>query len=153
MKKSSATSEKKRPTKRNRSGAEADQPAAKKKKTDNTWVTINKCGISDDDKDILLTGRWLNDVHIHAAHQLMKKDCHLGGMQNPVHGQNLSFEPVKCDMVQILHSAGNHWLTISNVGVEASNVVRVYDTIATPHKEADSFTLENKGDLHTYGVC
>ena len=79
-----------------------------------------------------MTGKWLNDVHIHAAHQLLKKDCDLRGMQNTVRGQNLSFEPVEGDMVQILHSAGNHWLTVSTVGTEASNVVKVYDSLGTP---------------------
>ena len=74
------------PAKRNRSCAEADQPAAKKTTTNKTWVTINKTRISNDDKDILLTGKWLNDVHIHAAHELLKKDCDLGGMQSTVRG-------------------------------------------------------------------
>ena len=32
-------------------------------------------------------------------------------------------------MVQILHSAGYHWLTVFTVGTEASNVVRVYDIL------------------------
>ena len=32
-------------------------------------------------------------------------------------------------MIQILHSAGYHWLTVSTVGTEASNVVRVYDIL------------------------
>ena len=66
--------------------APVHQPAAKKTKTGNTWVTINKTRISNDDKDILLTGKWLNDVHIHAAHELLKKDCDLGGMQSTVRG-------------------------------------------------------------------
>ena len=79
-----------------------------------------------------MTGKWLNDVHIHAAHELLQKDCDLGGMQSTVCGQNLSLKPADGDMVQILHSAGNHWLTVSTVGTEASNVVRVYDSLGTP---------------------
>lgn len=59
---------------------------------------------------------------VHASHLLMKKDFDKGGLQNPTLGQNLSFKRVKGEMVQILHSAGNHWLTVRTVGVKSTNV-------------------------------
>ena len=80
----------------------------------------------------MLEGKWLSDKHIHAAHLLIRRDCDFGGLQSPLHGQDLSFKQEEGDILQILHSAGNHWLTVSNVGTEATNVVRVYDSLGTP---------------------
>ena len=98
-------------------------PPPSKKKANDTWVTINKCKLTEEHKDVLLDGKWLSDVHIHAAHLLMKSDCDAGGMQNPLRGQDLSFKPEGGEFIQILHSAGNHWLTVSNIGTEAANTV------------------------------
>ena len=50
-------------------------------------------------------------------------------LQNPILGQKLKFKVVEGEVVQVLHSAGNHWLTVSNVG---TNVVRVYNSPRTP---------------------
>ena len=80
----------------------------------------------------LLAGKWLSDVHIHAAQLLMKKVSDVKGLQNPVLGQNLTFKAAEGDMVQVLHSGGDHWLTVSTVGTKATNVVRVYDRLGTP---------------------
>lgn len=80
-----------------------------------------------------LTGEWLNDKHIQAAQLLMKSDSGLlkvDGLQDTVRAQNMSFRATKGEMVQILHSGGNHWLTVSNVGAEA-NTIRVYDSLGT----------------------
>ena len=35
------------------------------------------------------------------------------GLQDPILGQTLSFEVMREEFVQILHSGGNHWITIS----------------------------------------
>ena len=35
-------------------------------------------------------------------------------------------------MVQILHSGGNHWITVSTIGVSTPATVRVYDSLNTP---------------------
>ena len=80
-----------------------------------------------------LTGKWLNDKHIQAAQLLIKSDSGLlkvDGLQDTVCAQNMSFKATKGDMVQILHSGGNHWLTVSNVGAEA-DTIRVYDSLGT----------------------
>ena len=56
----------------------------------------------------------------------------VSGLQNPVCGENLSFKGTTGEMVQVLHLAGNHWLTVSTVGVEGEDTIRVYDSLGTP---------------------
>ena len=34
-------------------------------------------------------------------------------------------------MVQILHSGGNHWITVSTIGSTSHSTVRVYDSLNT----------------------
>ena len=80
---------------------------------------------------LIRNGQWLNDAIINAAQQLMKDDKYLlpvEGLQNPILGQTLSFEVQTGEFVQILHSGGNHWITISTVGTEHAHV-RVYDSL------------------------
>ena len=53
---------------------------------------------------------------------------HIGSLQNPLLGQNLSFNVAGDEFVQILHSGGNHWVTVSTVGTQCSTV-RVFDSL------------------------
>ena len=81
----------------------------------------------------MLIGEWLNDKHIQAAQLLIKSDSGLlkvDGLQDTVRAQNMSFKATKGEMVQMLHSGGNHWLTVSNVSAEA-DTIRVYDSLGT----------------------
>ena len=95
---------------------------------------------------MLLSGRWLNDRLIHAAQQLMRADkvsLPVGSLQNPLLGQNLSFN-VACDeSVQILLSGGNHWVTVSTVGTQHPTV-RVYDSL---HNSLPDSTKEQIASL------
>ena len=95
---------------------------------------------------MLLSGRWLNDKLIHAAQQLMRADkvsLPVGLLQNPLLGQNLSFN-VACDeSVQILLSGGNHWVTVSPVGTH-NPTVRVYDSL---HNSLPDSTKEQIASL------
>ena len=74
------------------------------------------------DRDDILKGKWLNDSIINAAQSLLKHDLCLlpvGSLQN-----TLLIAICQCDIicdgsVQILHSGGNHWITISTVDQSA----------------------------------
>ena len=84
-------------------------------------------------KDDLLGGEWLNDSHIHVVQQLIQLDPdlqHIRGLQDPIFGQSLRFDVVREEMVQILHSGGNHWITVSTIA-STSSTVRVYDSLRT----------------------
>ena len=83
------------------------------------WVQMGNTRMTEQHKDELLTGKWLNDCHIQASQQLMKLDQDLlsvGGLKDPIFGQTLCFDVTNthAEMVQILHSDGT---------------VRVYDRI------------------------
>ena len=103
--------------------------------SDQCWIKIGDIELTNDHRDDLLGGKWLDDCHIHAAQQLIKVEPdlgHIGGLQSPILGQTLAFDVVRDDMVQILHSGGNHWITVSTIGVSTPATVRVYDSLNAP---------------------
>ena len=82
------------------------------------WQKIHGETLTQKDRDVILDGEWLNDNIINAAQLLMKHDQDLlpvGSLQNPLLGQTLAFDVISDESVQILHSGGNHWITISTV--------------------------------------
>lgn len=71
-------------------------------------------------------GEWLTDVHISAATELLKTQFpNLAGFQASILGQNLSFRRLEGPYVQIIHTNGNHWVTVA--GIHGS-FVKVYDS-------------------------
>ena len=88
-----------------------------------------KC-LSRSDMDRISNGQRLNDEVIHA--QLLKKEdkdlLPIGGLQNPILGQRLAFDVQTGEFVQILHSGGSHWITVSTVGMDCAHI-RVYDSL------------------------
>ena len=98
-----------------------------------TWKQIGGVQVTMSDKEIILNGGWLTDTIIHAAQVLIKKTCKLlpvGCLQNPLLGETLTFDVASEGCVQILHSGGNHWITITIVSKRPS-VVRIYDSLNT----------------------
>ena len=71
---------------------------------------------------------WLNDNIINAAQCLMKDLLPVGLLQNPLLGQTLEFDVISDESVQILHSGGNHWITINTVGTKHPTV-KVFDSL------------------------
>lgn len=95
------------------------------------WLQIHGIELYQADKDLLLNGQWLTDKIIHATQLLLKNDSTLlpvGSLQDPILGQTLAFDIASEESVQILHSGGNHWVTISTVGTKHPNVY-VYDSL------------------------
>lgn len=73
--------------------------------------------------------RWLNGNIINAAQRLLKKQYGVPGLQDTVLGSTLAFDVVGGqEFVQVLHSNGNHWLTVSTTGCSYSTV-KVYDSL------------------------
>ena len=110
---------------------------------DSTWLSIRGVKLTTDDERTLGEGKWLNDKIIHAAQLLIKNDNDLlpvGGLQDPILGQTLTFDIESGEMVQILNSGGNHWIAISTIEAKPQSVstqehdnvkrrVRVYDSL------------------------
>ena len=81
------------------------------------WVKVRYMQLKSNHKSGLLIGKWLNDCHIHDAQQLIQLNPdlqHIKGLQDPIFGQSLRFDVVHEEMVQILHSGGNHLSTIGS---------------------------------------
>ncbi len=91
------------------------------------------------EKNILLNGNELTDMHVNAFQVLLKEKF------PRVRGLFLTFAPSSVggwtdNYIQILHCNGNHWITVSTVNC-ANDVVNVYDSLYT------SITEETKDNL------
>ena len=72
---------------------------------------------------------WLNGNIINAAQDLLKKQfSNLHGLQDVNLGLVVNFKVSQHEFVQILHSSPDHWVAISTIGVEESNVVLLFDS-------------------------
>ena len=82
------------------------------------------------DKDIeTLENGWLTDEHMLKANNVLKKDYpSVDGLQDTLLQQNFSWDIPSSEFVQVLHVNGNHWITISNIGVSDQSV-NVYDSL------------------------
>ena len=108
-----------------------EENSGSKDSQDSTWTKIHGLTLSKNNRDIILDGEWLNDKLIHAAQLLMKYDgdlLPLGSLQNPLLGDTLQFSVAGNESIQILHSGGSHWVTISTVGTNHPTV-KVYDRL------------------------
>ena len=69
-------------------------------------------------KEIITKGEWLTDDIISAGQDLIKAaNPTIGGLENTILGETLSFSICKGDFVQILNVARNHWITVSSLGI------------------------------------
>ena len=87
------------------------------------------CGLSKKDESIILNGEWLTDKIIIAAQGLIKKAYpSVLGFQNTNLGETLTFNVMKSEFVQVLHTGHCHWITISTIGCTNGNV-NIYDSL------------------------
>ena len=72
----------------------------------------------------------MNDKIINASQQLLRKQYpQIGGLQNTLLGQNLSFSVERAEFVQVLH-ASSHWLCISTIDCKMGEV-KIFDSLYT----------------------
>ena len=72
---------------------------------------------------------WLTDTVIHSAQVLIQKRYPtMRGLQDPILGQTLSFEVMREEFEQILHSGGNHRITLSTISCPPATVM-IYDSL------------------------
>ena len=90
---------------------------------------------------------WLNDRIINAAQNLLKIRYNTPGLQNTLLTTIQQIEVVGGEeFVQVVHSGGNHWVTISTIGCSYLTV-SIYDSIYCTIPES------TKGKyLHSYNV-
>ena len=79
-----------------------------------------------------MNGKWLNDLHINAAQQLLKSQfSKYGGFQSTLTQLTTPLKQLdKC--IQILHVHDNHWAVITTLGCDLQeNKIRYYDSSYT----------------------
>ena len=82
----------------------------------------------EEDRKCIQEGQWLNDNVIRATQQLLKQaHPHIGSLQPTVLGEMLAFQVQNGEFVQVLHTNGCHWITISTIGLKAGHV-NIYDS-------------------------
>ena len=103
------------------------------------WTVVGQHVLTEDDRDCLMSGEWLNDKHINAAQQLLKERYPIiSGFQDTTLQLTRTYHIQKGKIfVQILHVNHNHWVTISTVNC-GPNTVKIYDTM---HEE---LSMESK---------
>ena len=93
------------------------------------WIKVGQTQLTVFDKEVVGSGEWLSDKHIHAAQQLLKQQnpC-VGGLQDPMLQNTHTFEVQEGEFVQILNLGRSHWITVSTIGCRPGQV-KVYDSL------------------------
>lgn len=85
------------------------------------------CSLLPSDLNILLNGKWLNDVIINEGQRLIKQEYpHVQGFQDVALGHTMAFSIEPGEFVQVLYAVG-HWVTISTIGCGPAEV-DIYDS-------------------------
>ena len=85
--------------------------------------------LTEADKDRIILGKTLIDLHINVAQELLKRQFpHISGLQSTLLLTKCQKVTVTAAHAQIIHSHGNHWVVASNIGCHAPKVL-VYDSL------------------------
>ena len=97
-------------------------PEEMRKERSKHWVKCGSIILHQNEKNILTNGKWLTDLHVDAAHELLKKQFpKFGGFQSTLLQLK---EPIKNlnDCIQIIHIDLSHWAVISTIGCQPNQV-------------------------------
>ena len=83
-----------------------------------------RCSLSYNDLKAISNKRMLNDNVIHTAQKMLRMQYPgVGGLQDPILGQNLNFEIYQDrPFVQILHDGNIHWVTVSTINCDYGEI-------------------------------
>ena len=92
---------------------------------------LRSLSLSLADRQCLRKGGWLTDSVINAGQVLLKTDYpQIGGLQPTTLGEVLGFNSQGSAFIQVIHTAGSHWITASNVGFQEGVVgIYIYDSL------------------------
>lgn len=91
------------------------------------WVRIFNITLKVSDKDQLLMGEELTDVHVNAAQKLILHQFpSYQGLKNTLVRDSLGFWTN--NYIQIVHSRSCHWITVSSIGCQPGEV-DIYDSL------------------------
>jgi hypothetical protein len=105
--------------------------------TRHCWVRQGGIVLATTDKEHILSGKKLNDLHINLAQSMLKQQfSELAGLKSTLLQTKKHTVEEKKEQIQIVHSRGDHWIVASSIHA-AGNEVLVYDSI---YPELDSTT-------------
>ena len=92
------------------------------------WINVAQITLYTSDRDVIATGEWLNDKHLHVAQYLLQQQYpNISGLQDPIlQVTNSFYVQGHREFVQCLRSS--HWITVSTVGL-SPNTVEVFDSM------------------------
>ena len=106
----------------------SDSPTMESYKTYKKWVTCHHLILTQHDRNILLSDRWLNDKHIEAAQTMLKKQFEeYGGLQSTVNQLTKPLTQID-NCIQIIHVQKSHWAVITTIGTGSRYKIKYYDS-------------------------
>ena len=109
----------------------SDLPEKKKEQTSKHWVKCGSIILYQTERNALMNGKWLSDLHINAAQQLLKNqfEC-FGGLQSTLCQLKTPINNLT-NAIQILHVHTNHWAVLTTIGCTKQCQARYYDSSYT----------------------
>ena len=108
------------------------ESVVKRRKTSNDmeWVCIaGNISLKLEEKEMLLGGLQLTDMHINASQMILKNQFPLiNGLTSTLTVSSTSFGSWVSNYIQIFHCRGNHWITITTLGCDPGCVC-VFDSL------------------------
>ena len=72
----------------------------------------------------------LTDEHIQMAQELLQGQFpHIEGLMSPSISTVRQFPVMRQEFVQVLHTGGLHWVTMSTIGCKGNNTINLYDSL------------------------
>ena len=103
---------------------------------DTEWVRIFNMTLKVSDRDQLLMGEELTDIHVNAAQKLILHQFpSYQGLKNTLVRDSLGFWTN--NYIQIVHSCSCHWITVSSIGCQPGEV-DIYDSL---YRDIDDATI------------
>ena len=97
-------------------------------KSQKPWLTLERIDLTETDKTTIIAGKQLTDLHINFAQELLKMQFPLlTGLQSTLIISEHRKWPATSGYLQIMHTRGNHWIVVSNIG--CSPKVQVFDSL------------------------
>ena len=93
------------------------------------WVICNGYRLYNKNKQQILNGKELTDIHINGACALLREqNPEIGGMESTLYQQYDRALMQPTNAIQILHINSNHWAVMSTLGCE-QNIIEYYDSL------------------------
>jgi len=129
-----------------------EEPDKKRRKIDanassngkKEWLQIGGIKLRMQDRDSIIAGERLNDMVVNVAQRLLKAQFpKMKGLCSTFLQGRKRRTVFEENMVQIVHSRGNHWITATSANVKMDYQVNVFDSLYDDIDEGTSNIISN----------